>query len=163
MSPFLGEVKLRGPPVPDGDLSSLMHSCAGPDCTFCAWRKDNPIELGWERLLDPEEAAATTVCRVDLTTSQLLDPSSELSTQQTTDFLANFTDDLYFPRLDAEFENILTQAEASTSQAKPASTCSSVPVTASTRRVYASPKGREAVKCARAASIPTKTKEQSGL
>ena len=119
--PFSGAgVKLRGPPVPDGDLSSLMHSCAGPDCTFCAWRKDNPIELGWERLLDPEEAAATTVCRVDLTTSQLLDPSSELSTQQTTDFLANFTDDLYFPRLDAEFENIFN---AGRGIYKPGKTC----------------------------------------
>ena len=89
--PFPG-AKLHGPRVPD-DLSSLMHSCTGSNCTFCEWRKDNPIELGWERLLDPEEAAAGSsdghsamLCGVDLTTSQLLDPSSNLSTQQTTDF-----------------------------------------------------------------------------
>ena len=44
--PFPG-VKLRGPPVPD-DPSSLMHICTGPSCTFYAWWRENPIELGWE-------------------------------------------------------------------------------------------------------------------
>ena len=74
-----------------------MHSCAGPNCTFCAWRKENPIELGWERLLNSEGACSSsaTLCGVDLTSSQVLDPTSDLSTQQTTDFLANFSDDLY--------------------------------------------------------------------
>ena len=58
----------------------------------------------------------------------------------------------------------MTQTEASTSKPEPTfcpSTCSSVLVTTSTKRVYASPKGREAVKSARAASIPTKTREQT--
>ena len=58
--PFPG-VRLRGPPVPD-DLSGLMHSCTGPNCTFCTWRRENPIELGWERLLEPEEACHRTTC-----------------------------------------------------------------------------------------------------
>ena len=83
------EVKLRDPPVPD-DLSSLMHSCTGSNCTFCAWRKENPIQLGWERLLNPESSSAT-LCGVDLTSSQVLDLS--------TDFLG---DELYFPQFDAE-------------------------------------------------------------
>ena len=79
--PFPG-VRLRGPLVPD-DLSGLMHSFTGPNCTFCTWRRENPIELGWERLLEPKEACSTgsTLCRVDLTGSQMLDPSCELSTQ----------------------------------------------------------------------------------
>ena len=109
--------RLHGPPVPD-DLSGLIHSCTGPNCTFCTWRRENPIELWWERLLEPEEACSTgsTLCGVDLTGSQMLDPSCELSTQQVTGFLANFDDENYFPHFDAEFEQVLTQVETSTSQ-----------------------------------------------
>ena len=61
-------VLLRGKPVPD-DPSRLMHKCTGPDCSFCAWRKDNPIELGWERLLETPESenGASNLCGVDLT------------------------------------------------------------------------------------------------
>ena len=118
-------------------------------------------------LLDPEDGA--TLCGVDLTSLLVLDPSFDLSTQQTADFLANFSDKLYFPKLDAKFEQILTQAETCISP-KPDFCCSSV--TASTmctlpsvtmtststfKRVYASPKGREAVQSA----SPTKTKEQT--
>ncbi len=32
------------------NLSALKHSCSGTSCEFCAWRKENPICLGWERL-----------------------------------------------------------------------------------------------------------------
>ena len=167
--PFPG-VRLRGPPVPD-DLSGLMHSCTGPNCTFCTWRRENPIELGWERLLEPEEACSTgsTLCGVDLTSSQMLNPSGELSTQQVTGFLANFNNENYFPHFDAEFEQVLTHVEKSTSQYVTASSTCSASVTmayttvtsTSANRVYASPKGKAAVQSARGASIPTKTKEQT--
>ena len=75
----------------------------------------------------------------------MLDPSCELSTQQATDFLANFDDENYFPHFDAEFEQVLTQVETSTSQYVTASTASvtvaSTTVTStSANRVYASPK-----------------------
>ena len=65
------------------------------------------MELGWERLLEPEEACSSgsTLCGVDLTSSQMLDSSCDLSTQQTTEFLANFDDESYFPHLDAKFVN----------------------------------------------------------
>ena len=53
---------------------------------------------------------------MDLTSSQMLDPSCELSTQQATDFVANFDDQNYFPHFDAEFEQVLMQVETSTSQ-----------------------------------------------
>ena len=68
------------------------------------------MELGWERLLEPEEACSSgsTLCGVDLTSSQMLDSSS---TQQTTDVLANFDDESYFPHLDAKFSKFLTQVE----------------------------------------------------
>ena len=114
--PFPG-VRLRGPPVSD-DPSSLMHNCTGPSCTFCTWRRENPIELGWKRLLEPEEACSSgsTLYGVDLTSSQMSDHSLVLCTQQTTDFLANFDDESYFPQLDAEFEQVLTQVETSASQ-----------------------------------------------
>ena len=69
---------------------------------------------------------------MDLTSSQVLDPSSDLSTQQTSDFLANFNDDLYFAQLDAEFEQVLTQVETSNSQPKPVFCCSSLPSTSTT-------------------------------
>ena len=146
--PFPG-VRLHGPPVPD-DLSGLMHSCTGPNCTFCTWRRENPIELEWERLLEPEKACSTgsTLCGVDLTSSQMLDPSCELSTQQATYFLANFDNDNYVPYFDAEFEQVLTQVETSTSQDVTTSTTCTPSVTATTvtftsvNRVYASPKGR---------------------
>ena len=146
------------------DLSSLMHT--GPNCTFCTWRRENPIELGWERLLEPEEACSTgsTLCRVDLTSSQMLDPSCELSTQQVTGFLANFDDKNYFPHFSAEFEQVLMQVETSTSQYVTTSTTCTALVTmtsTSANRVYASPKGKAAVQSARGASIPTKTKEQT--
>ena len=127
--PFPG-VRLHGPPVPD-DLSGLMHSCTGPNCTFCTWRRENPIELGWERLLEPEEACSTgsTLCGVDLTSSQMLNPSCELSTQQVTAFLANFNNENYFPHFDAEFEQVLTHVEKSTSQYVTASSTCSASVT----------------------------------
>ena len=107
--------------------------CTGPNCTFCAWRKENPIELVWERLLDEEACSSATLFRVDLTSSQVLDPSSDLSTQQTSGFLANFNDDLYFAQLDAEFEQILPQVEeTSNSQPKHVFCCSSLPSTSTT-------------------------------
>ena len=96
------------------------------------WRKENPIELGWERLLDEEACSSATLFGVDLTSSQVIDPSSDLSTQQTSDFLANFNDDLYFAQLDAEFEQVLTQVETSNSQPKPIFCCSSLPITSTT-------------------------------
>lgn len=174
--PFPG-VKLCGPSVPD-DLSGLMHSCAGPNCTFCTWRRENLIELGWERLLEPEACSTgSTLCGVDLTSSQMLDPSCELSTQQVTGYLANLNDEKYFPHFDAEFEQVLTQVEKSTSQYVTASTTCTASVTmasttvtsTSVNRVYAFPKGKVAVQSTRDASIPTsiptKTKKNklSGL
>ena len=78
-----------------------MHHCNGPDYSFCSWRKDNPIELGWERLLDDSESnnGGTRLCGVDLTCLQLENPYSELSTQQTDEFLAQLDDDGSFPKL----------------------------------------------------------------
>ena len=89
--------------------------------------------------------------------------------KQTTDFLANFNDENYFPHFDADFEQVLTQVETSTSQYVTASTMCTASVTmasttvtsTSANRVYASPKGKAAVQSARDASIPTKTKEQT--
>ena len=91
----------------------------------------NAIELGWERLLDSEEACSTgsALCGVDLTSSQMLDPSCELSTQQATDFLANFDNENYFPHFDTEFEQVLTQVETSTSQYVTTSTTCTASVT----------------------------------
>ena len=59
----------------------------------------------------------------------MLDPSCELSTQQAIDFLANFNDKNYFPHFDAEFEQVLTQVETSTSQYATASTTCMASVT----------------------------------
>ena len=89
-------------------------------------------ELGWERLLDEGACSSATLFGVDLTSSQVIDPSSDLSTQQTSDSLANFNDDLYFAQLDAEFEQVLTQVETSYSQPKPVFCCSSLPSTSTT-------------------------------
>ena len=81
---------------------TLMHQCSGSECSFCAWRKDNPIELGWERLLEDSELlnGGSTVCGVNLTCSQVENPDRELSTQQTADFLSRIDDDCLFPKLD---------------------------------------------------------------
>ena len=108
---------LRGQPVPN-DLSTLMHDCSGTECSFCSWRRDNPIELGWERLLEDSEP----LCRVDLTCSQVENPYRELSTQQTADFLAGFDEDVLFPRIDDEFEQVLSQYD-SASTIQPILTC----------------------------------------
>ena len=79
---------------------------------------------------------------VKLTSSQIADPHKELSTQQTSDFLANFDDDDdNFPAYDAEFEQILTQVEQQ-------STTTQVAV-----RRFASPKGKSAIKAAKHSSI----------
>ena len=43
------EIRLSGQPVPD-HLNTLMHDCSGSECSFCAWRRDYPIELGWETI-----------------------------------------------------------------------------------------------------------------
>ena len=98
----------------------------------------------------------------------MLDPSCELSTQQATDFLANFNDENYFPHFDAEFEQVLTQVETSTSHVTASTMCtasvtmaSTTVTSTSTNRVYASPKGKATVQSARDASILTKTKEQT--
>ena len=91
---------IRGPPVPE-DMSKLMHKCSGPTCSFCLMRKDNPIELGWERLLEDKEPGHHTNAPfgVELSCSQIGDPQKELSTQQTKVFLDNFDDDSYFPEV----------------------------------------------------------------
>ena len=137
---------------------------------------DNPINLGWERLLDDSDESSNggpVLCRVELTCSQLENPYSELSTQQTADFLAKCDDDGSFPDIDSHFEQILSQYDSgstpsvqahalpttppslsSTSLAEP------VPSTTSTR-IYSSSKGNEAVKMAKARSIPVKTRDQT--
>ena len=68
------------------NLSQLMHQCTGSDCSYCTWRKDNPIELGWERLLETPESDISNLCGVDLTCTQVDNPHHELSTQQIADF-----------------------------------------------------------------------------
>lgn len=82
MSSFeaLPVIWLRDQPVPD-DLTTLMHDCTGAE--FCAWRKENPINLGWERLLDNDdhEGVGATMCGMNLTCSQLEDPDRELCIQ----------------------------------------------------------------------------------
>ena len=103
-----------------------MHDCRGPDCSFCNWRKDTPIELGWERLLEDSESnnGGTRLCGVDLTCSQLENHHCVLSTQQTADFLAQFVDDDSFPKIDTNFEEILSQYDsfASPTPSLPAAT-----------------------------------------
>ena len=138
-----------------------MHNCTGPSCTFCAWWRENPIELGWGRLLEPEEACSggSTLCGVDLTSSQMSDHSLvlQLCTQQTTDCLANFDDESYFPQLDAGFEQVLTHVETSAS----ANTMYTSSVTIASTTVTSANCVYAAVQSARAASIPTKTREQT--
>ena len=140
--------RLRGPPVP----GPLMHKCTGSGCAFCAWRKKKPFELGWERLLEDNSG-------VQLTSSQIADPFREISTQQTSDFLANFDTDDHFPQLDSEFEQILSQEDSSIPCGSSAVTTPSITATAS--RCYVSPKGEKAVQAAQANSIPAKTRDQT--
>ena len=45
------------------------------------------------------------VAGVELTSSQIADPSCELSTQQTSDYLAQFDNDWNFPEYDAEIKS----------------------------------------------------------
>lgn len=174
-------VRLAGQPVPD-DLSTLMHQCSGSECSFCAWRKDNPIELGWERLLEDSEPlnGGSTVCGVNLTCSQVENPDRELSTQQTADFLSRIDDDCLFPKLDYDFEQVLSQYDsysgastmADTSGTYPSNiqptSCvttpaagTATPAALTSTRVYASPKGNKAVEAAKASSIPVKTQGQT--
>ena len=181
---------LRGPPVPR-DLSSLVHRCGGPDCSFCAWRRQNLLDLGWERLLDDSasnsgDSGDSRLCGVELTCSQLEDPYTELSTQQTADFLAHVDDDCTFPSMDAELEQVLSQYD-SFNPSVPAATFLSTSTTVSTvvstadlaraplttpfsppsvastasRRLCSSPKGNQAVNVAKACSIPARTQVQT--
>ena len=83
-------------PVIPKDISKLFNDCSGVKCSFCTWREQNPIKLGWEELLGMEaeyECDSNIVAGVELTSSQNADPSRELSTQQTSDYLAQFDDD----------------------------------------------------------------------
>ena len=34
------------------DVTELYHYCEGKSCNFCEWHAQNPIDLGWERLLE---------------------------------------------------------------------------------------------------------------
>ena len=162
---------LRGQPVPD-DLTPLMHRCSGTSCSFCAWRRNNPLELGWERLLDDSESGAR-LCGVDLSSYQLENPYTEISTQQTADFLATFDDDSSFSTIDPELEQVLSQYDSSAASNPPSvpsatvvvstavttvvSTASQAPaplikpptVAAVSKRVYSSPKGNKAVNVAK--------------
>ena len=49
---------------------------------------------------------------VELTCSQLEDPYTELSMQQTADFLAHVDDDCAFPSMDADLERVLSQYDS---------------------------------------------------
>ena len=66
-------------PVLPEDLSTLFNRCTGPGCSFCAWRMDNPIDLGWKNLLSDEPFSSNIICGVELTASQVADPTTELS------------------------------------------------------------------------------------
>ncbi len=108
----------------------------------------NPIDLGWEALFEDDPEPPTIVSGVQLTASQLDDPTKELSTQQTTDFL---------PPLEDNFESVLTQIDSLVEQ----STQSTITTTnriVSTKRKYASPKRQKEVDDMNKASIPQKTK-----
>ncbi len=88
------------------------------------------------------------VSGVQLTASQLDDPTKELSTQQTTDFLLPLEDN---------FESVLTQIDSLVEQ----STQSTITTTnriVSTKRKYALPKRQKYVDDMKKASIPQKTK-----
>ena len=105
-------VLLCGQPVPD-DPSGLMHECTGSDCSFCAWRKDNPIELGWERLLETPESenSASNLCGVDL---GCLDGQSLLRIIYPADsrFLTNLDGDCYFSNVYSDFEQSLSKYDS---------------------------------------------------
>ena len=36
------------------DVTELYHHCEGKSCNFCEWHAQNPIDLGWERLLEDD-------------------------------------------------------------------------------------------------------------
>ena len=83
-------------------------------------RWENPIELGLEQLLDDSLCTASqfsgySMCGVNLTNSHIADPYRELSTQQTSDFLAYYDThhDVDFPEMDEEFDKIPTQIDSS--------------------------------------------------
>ena len=83
------------------DLSTLFHECTG--CSFCAWRNDHPVNLGWEQLLS-KPVGSNSLYGVELSNSQIEDPTTELSIQQTADYLV-LSDD-YVQDFDKEFEQI---------------------------------------------------------
>ena len=41
------------------DITKLYHHCEGESCSFCEWRAQNPIDIGWERLFEDNDNAAT--------------------------------------------------------------------------------------------------------
>ena len=61
-----------------------MHNCSRPDCSFCA--KTTQLSLD-ERENSESNNDGTRLCGVDLMCSQLENAHSELSTQQSDDFL----------------------------------------------------------------------------
>ena len=101
------------------------------------------MELGRERLLEDNSETSKSVRGEQLTSSQIADPFREISTQQTSNFLANFDTDDHFPLLDSEFEQILNCSIPSGF-----STFTTSSVTATTSRCCASPKGEKAVQVA---------------
>ena len=99
--------------------------------------------------------SSSTLCGVELTSSQIADPYRKLSTQQTCAFLAQFDGDEYFLNIDADFEQLIPHVDVIISQPK------TTEPSASATSEYASPKGEKAIKAAIVNSIPEKTRKQT--
>lgn len=140
--------------------SSPFHSCTGLDCSFCEWRKNKPTELGWEKLFDDEPVSSSTICGVELTASQVADPTAALSTQQTSDKLSHLEfNDQYFRDIDQEFKQILSKSNSQVVNGEDTGVCLHQPESVVPKRKFSSPKGKDAVRAARDSSVPTKTKD----
>ena len=86
-------------------LCSLQHNCTSHDCDFCEMRKSNPIELGWEQLMDCE--SDIDMEKTDLTAN------FALCTQQTTDFVQTLDEFGDFSAIDADVEKLLADTVSS--------------------------------------------------
>ena len=111
--------------------------------------------------------SSSTLCGVELTSSQIADPYRELSTQQTCALLAQFDGDEYFLNIDADFEQLVPHVDAIISQpktTKPSASAtsagSSTLLKSTSFREYASLKGEKAIKAAIVNSIPKRLKSR---
>ena len=132
------------------NVTKLYHRCEGENCSFCEWRAQNPIDIGWERLFEDNPKDNSSDNSNAATCTEANEESVFIVNEEVITIMDSIVEE---HECNSKAYNVVTES----SDIEPHERLSST----TERRVYGSPKSQKDIKRSMESGVPEKTRSQT--